>query len=215
MYVMPPRARPDHACSTNDGTLTEASIRKHLQTVRLVRMDLVAATIFPVPCERLRMCRSRCCRIGAKLASLPGPDGLQLTLTNQAPEIHPQSITAKQLAKKMRRIGFELDELVTGTQDLNLRSRWTSIWPRVTRLGRQLVVLGNTLISDEAAICSEPRHRLSKELRECLKKLDAEMRAETNAWMLKVMDRSAAASEPPSPGRKPIQKHRKVPKRKD
>jgi hypothetical protein len=195
MCVMPQRPCANASISTTGRTLTESEIRKHVKTVRLVQMELVAATIFPVPCERLRMCRSCCRRIGAKLASLSGPDGLQPTPANQAPEIHPQSITAKQLAKKMRRIGFELDELVTGTQDLSRQLQWKRIWRRVTRLGGQLVALGKTTISDEATICSEPRNRLSKELRECLKSLDAQLRVEMSEWMLKVMDRRTTETE--------------------
>ena len=94
----------------------------------------------------------------------------------------------------MRRIGFDLDELLISTQELDVRSRWRRIWRRVTRLGRRLVVLGNTPISDEAAICSEPQNRMSKELLEYLNSLDAQMRVEMNESMLNAMNRMNGAS---------------------
>jgi len=95
----------------------------------------------------------------------------------------------------MRRIGFDLDELLISTQELDVRLQWRRIWRRVTRLGRRLVALGNTPISDEAAICSEPQNRMSKELRECLKSLDAQMRVEMNESMLNAMNRKDGASQ--------------------
>ena len=49
--------------------------------------------------------------------------------------------------------------------------------------------------SHERVICSEPRHRLSNELRECMKTLSAQIRLETSEWMLQAMDRSSAGSQ--------------------
>jgi predicted nucleic acid-binding protein len=112
--------------NAGDASLTEADVRKHLRTLRLVQMYLVAARIFPVACERLRRCR-RCCRaVGAKLVSLRGPDGSQSALYYEKPKLG--SINAKQLAKKMRRIGFDLNELLISTQELDAHLQWRRIW---------------------------------------------------------------------------------------
>ena len=110
---MPPSTRAERStANAGEESLTEADVRKQLRTLRLVQMDLVAARIFPVPCERLRRCR-RCCRaVGAKLASLRGPDGSQSAPSHDKPELG--SINAKQLAKKMRRIGFDLEDGTAG-----------------------------------------------------------------------------------------------------
>jgi hypothetical protein len=151
--------------------------------------------------------------VGAKLVSLRGPDGSQSVLSHEKPELG--SINAKQLAKKMRRIGFDLDELLISTQDLDVRLQWRRMWRRVTRLGRRLIVLGNTPISDEAAICSEPQNRMSKELRELLKSLDAQMRVEMNGSMLNAMNRMTGASHgKASSGKHPTQWDRKVQRKK-
>ncbi len=48
--------------------------------------------------------------------SLRGPDGSQSALSREKPELG--SMSAKQLAKKMRRIGFDLNELLISTQEL-------------------------------------------------------------------------------------------------
>jgi hypothetical protein len=159
-------------------------------------MDLVAARILPVPCERLRR-RRRCCRaVGAKLVSLRGPDGLTIRPLGDKPDLG--SINAKQLEKKKRRIGFDLNELLIDTQELDVRLQWRRIWRRLARLGRRLVALGNTSISDEAAICSEPQNRMSKELRELLKSLDAQMRVATNESMLNAMNQMNGVEVAPS-----------------
>jgi hypothetical protein len=189
---MPQNPRANSGNDPRSRALTEAEIRKHLQTVRLVRMDLVSATVFPVPCERLRMCKRYCRTVGSKLASIPGPDGLSPDASKKA-DVPASSITAQQLAAKMRRVGFEIDELVTSNEDVDVRKRWKRIWRAVRRLGNRLVVLGNTAISYERVICSEPRHRLSKELRECMKTLSAQIRLETSEWMLQAMDRRSSA----------------------
>ena len=79
-----------------------------------------------------------------------------------------------------------------------MRLQWRRIWRRLARLGRRLVALGNTSISDEAAICSEPQNRMSKELRELLKSLDAQMRVATNESMLNAMNQMNGVEVAPS-----------------
>jgi hypothetical protein len=93
---MPPSTRANAStANADDASLTEADVRKHLKTLRLVQMDLVAARIFPVPCERLRRCR-RCCRaVGAKLVSLRGPDGSQSALVAFVIVLIPLSLVVR------------------------------------------------------------------------------------------------------------------------
>jgi hypothetical protein len=173
-------------------TVEEQRIEERLAMLRVSRFELIADNIHPDRCERVRRTRRLARSIGRAMQSWPPPPGVTALLATRRP---PASITAKQLAKQIRRIAFELGELLFDSAELKPMIAWKRIWRRLHLHGARLQALGQTPVSDQAALCKDWEQELSEDLRADNKLFDAHMRREQSKWMLNAMARVHAAGQ--------------------